>query len=99
MATAHQQDERRGTNVVLTADDDFSHVTVLRIPDIHDPERGFSSFKFIPGTSDHHLLALRTREVEGELESFVTVIDAHTGAVLVPDVKVADDKIEGVEFV
>ena len=93
------QDEKRGTNLLLTADVSFSTITTQRIGGTTDPEKGFSSFKVVPGTAGQHLLAIKSKEVAGSLESFLTVVNAATGDVLLDDIKVADNKLEGVEFV
>ncbi len=34
---------------------------------------GFSSFKFVPGTRDQHIVALKTVEFEGRIQTFITV--------------------------
>lgn len=34
---------------------------------------GFSSFKFVPGTSDEHIVALKTMEFNGDIKTFITV--------------------------
>ena len=36
---------------------------------------GFSSFKFVPGTQDHDIVALKTMELDGVIQTFVTVFD------------------------
>ncbi|EGD77526.1 hypothetical protein PTSG_08624 [Salpingoeca rosetta] len=91
-------DERRGTNLLITADVSFSDIHVSRIGEA-DPERGFSSFKIIPNSGGMHLLAVKSREVEGQLSSYITVLDAHNAQVILKDQKIADNKVEGVEFV
>ena len=42
-------DEKKGTNVMITADDDFRDIKVSKVGNLI-PTHGFSSFKFIPGT-------------------------------------------------
>ena len=46
------QDERRGTNILLSADENFGKLTMTHIGTL-EPLRGFSSFKFVPGTEDN----------------------------------------------
>jgi len=62
------------------------------------PTRGFSSFKFVPGTEDSVLIALKSEEVEGQLATYITVLTTDN-KVLLPETKFADAKFEGIEFV
>lgn len=63
------------------------------------PTHGFSSFKWIPGTGDQLVVALKTLEVEGEpSQSFIMAFDLK-GNVLLPETKIADQKFEGIEFI
>jgi len=60
--------------------------------------RGFSSFKFIPGTRDRVIVALKTEEIQGRTKSFITAFTVD-GKVLMPDLLVsANYKYEGIEF-
>jgi soluble calcium-activated nucleotidase 1 len=45
------QDESRGSNLLISADDSFQRITVTRVGQL-DPVKGYSSFKFVPGTED-----------------------------------------------
>lgn len=60
--------------------------------------RGFSSFKFIPGTNDQVIIALRTEELEGKTATYITAFRTD-GYVLLEDVLVSDMKYEGLEFI
>lgn len=91
-------DERRGTNVLISAAYDFTDIQVVYIGEL-DRTHGFSSFKFVPGTYDQVAVALKTREVEGDISTYVTVFDVDTGVVLMPEQYVASDKFEGIEFI
>ena len=42
-------DEKRGTNLMITASEDFAVIEHQRVGRL-DTTRGFSSFKFVPGT-------------------------------------------------
>jgi len=104
-------DERRGSNKLALVDEDFTNVSVVDIKfDEHDPLRGFSSFAFVPGTKDHHVLAIRSVEEDcvGGIESvckqtsYFSVFDVTTGDVYMHEVEIKLDqmvKFEGVEFV
>jgi len=63
------------------------------------PLRGFSSFAFVPGTGDRHLVALKTVETAELVESYFGVYDIE-GNVLMPEIKLPWEgvKFEGVTF-
>ncbi len=63
------------------------------------PTHGFSSFKWIPGTNDQLLVALKTVECEGEETATYLMVFDMTGKILVEETKIADQKYEGIEFV
>lgn len=62
------------------------------------PTHGFSSFKFIPGTEDEVILALKSEEVPQGSATYVMVFNIK-GEILLPETKIADLKYEGVEFI
>lgn len=65
------------------------------------PLRGFSSFKFLPGSQDTIVVALKSLEEEKlqRQTSYVTVFDLDTGDVLLPEAEVPGGlKFEGLEF-
>jgi len=90
-------DERKGTNLMITADEDFENVKVTKVGDLI-PSHGFSSFKFIPGTKDSVVVALKSEEVEGLIATYVMVFKTD-GTILFPETKIGDVKFEGIEFV
>ncbi|KDR08953.1 soluble calcium-activated nucleotidase 1 [Zootermopsis nevadensis] len=90
-------DETRGCNVMITTDDTFTDIKVLRVGNII-PTHGFSSFKFIPGSSDQVIVALRSEEDKGATATYIIGFDI-TGKILLPETKVADKKYEGFEFI
>ncbi|CAL8142829.1 unnamed protein product [Orchesella dallaii] len=89
-------DEKKGTNIMLLTDEDFTNVEVRHIGDVI-PTHGFSSFKWIPGTGDNLVVALKSEEIDGKTASYIMVFDMN-GNILVPETKVGDHKYEGVEF-
>jgi len=89
-------DEVKGTNIILLADENFENIQVEHVGDVI-PTHGFSSFKWIPGTKDQLVLALKSEEIEGKTATYITVFTTE-GKVLLPEVKVGDHKYEGVEF-
>jgi len=94
-----KEDEHHATNLILTADKDFTDVQVGTLGPLK-PEHGFSSFKFIPDTKDELVVALKSKEVDGQLESYVMVYDVVSGAIIMDEVAIPGHyKYEGVEFV
>jgi len=102
-------DEKMGSNKLVLVDDSFTSAQVVDIKFANvDPLHGFSTFAFVPGTKDRHVLAIRTVEedcVGGEEDrckqrTYFCVFDVVTGNVLMDEVQYNDGvKYEGVEFV
>ena len=69
-------DERRGSNTVILASEDFSEIEVRKITK-KTPTRGFSDFKFLPGSKDNIIVALKSEENEEEKtqNSYITVFN------------------------
>lgn len=93
------EDERMGTNMLISADDSFTDITVKRIGAVV-PTLGYSSFKFIPGSKDHLIVALKSQEDAGNVATFITVFTID-GKILLPDQRVGSEnvKYEGIEFI
>ncbi|RHY03321.1 hypothetical protein DYB25_011156 [Aphanomyces astaci] len=92
-------DEKRGSNLLIVASEDFTHVEVRKVGTI-TPERGFSSFKFVPGTHDSVIVALKSMENDATdaQAAYVTVFTVD-GAVLMPETALPGSfKYEGVAF-
>lgn len=62
------------------------------------PKHGFSSFKFIPGTNDEAIVALKTTEFEGKTATYISAFKTNS-QVLMEDTKIEDLKYEGLEFI
>jgi len=90
-------DERMGTNIMITADESFEDIRVSTIGE-KIPTHGFSSFKFVPGTKDSVIVALKSEEIEGKVATYLMVFNVD-GSVIYPETKIGDRKFEGVEFV
>ncbi|XP_049951373.1 soluble calcium-activated nucleotidase 1 isoform X1 [Schistocerca serialis cubense] len=58
-------DNERGTNMIITADENFDDIKVTFVGEVV-PTHGFSSFKFLPGTDDSIIVALKTMETSKE---------------------------------
>jgi soluble calcium-activated nucleotidase 1 len=92
-----KEDERRGTNIMISADADFDHVEVSKIGPL-TLTRGFSSIVFLPGR-ETIVLALKSEEVEDVVASYITVLNVVTGEVLLEEEYINDIKFEGVEII
>jgi len=102
------KDEKMGGTKLVIVDADFSHAEVVDITGMaKDPLRGFSTFAFVPGTGDKHLMAVRSVEedcVDGtetcKQRSYFLVIETLTGKVISNEPQFPEPlKFEGLEFV
>ena len=92
-----KEDERRGTNMILSCNEDFSKCDRTLVGPLN-LTHGFSSFKFIPGTNEQQIIALKTEEVDGNIASFIMAFDLH-GRILMKEQKIPGSyKFEGIEF-
>ncbi|KAK8752441.1 hypothetical protein OTU49_005656 [Cherax quadricarinatus] len=91
------EDEHRGTDLMLKATEGFEKIEVKHVGTIIDTH-GFSSFKFIPGTKENLIVALKSEEVNGKVASYIMAFNM-AGKVLLPETKIGDYKFEGIEFV
>jgi len=89
-------DERRGCNVLLSADNNMYDVVVVQLNSKNT--RGFSSFKFVPTSNDHVIVALKTEELEGKTATYVTAFTIK-GDIVLEDSYISDLKYEGIEFI
>ncbi|ELK12297.1 soluble calcium-activated nucleotidase 1 [Pteropus alecto] len=90
-------DERKGTNLLLSAARDFRDVSVRRVGQLV-PTHGFSSFKFIPNTDDQIIVALKSEEDGGRVASYITAFTLD-GRLLLPETRIGSVKYEGIEFI
>lgn len=91
-------DERRATNILLVCDESFLNIEVINPFGPASLTHGFSSFKFIPGTGDRYILALKSEENDGKTASYIMVLDLK-GNMIMKEKKIAGNyKYEGVEF-
>lgn len=94
---SERDDERRGTNLLLSATPDFRDISVSRVGDVV-PTHGFSSFKFVPGTDDQVVVALKSEEDSGKVATYIMAFTLD-GRFLLPETKVGSVKYEGIEFI
>jgi soluble calcium-activated nucleotidase 1 len=91
------RDEHQGTNLLITADASFQDIKVTHVGPLL-PTHGFSSFKFLPGSEDEIIVALKSEEDNDRSATYFTVFTIK-GEILLAESKVADKKYEGVEFI
>ncbi len=91
-------DERAGANIKLTANENFTDIRKSTVGELNAPSHGFSSFKFIPGTGDEVIVALKSEELEGKIATYVMAFKLD-GTILYPETKIGGRKYEGIEFV
>ncbi|GFY63504.1 soluble calcium-activated nucleotidase 1 [Trichonephila inaurata madagascariensis] len=92
-----KDDEKKGTNMLLKANEDFTQLSVTNVGPLI-PTHGFSSFKFVPDTSDSVIIALKTEENEGHIATFITVFTIN-GEIWLPEKEIGSYKFEGIEFI
>eukprot|EP01138_Halocafeteria_seosinensis_P006723 gb/GECG01006875.1/.p1 GENE.gb/GECG01006875.1/~~gb/GECG01006875.1/.p1 ORF type:complete len:407 (+),score=57.47 gb/GECG01006875.1/:1-1221(+) len=95
-------DEKKGANTVILANEDFTDLQSFRVGTL-TPERGFSSAKFVPGSRDQVLVALKSEE-NSDLEnagqsSYITVFDLQGNTLLEETQIPGAHKFEGIEFI
>lgn len=91
-------DEHMACNVLISADENFKNVESVKIGELN-PTHGFSSFKFIPGTRDEVIVALKTMELNGKTSTFIMAFTI-SGKILMEEETVPTDyKYEGLEFI
>lgn len=92
-------DELRGCSYLISTDETMLNIRVQPIANSHSA-RGFSAFRFIPGTADSVVVALRTEELDGNTATYVTAFRTGDGQVILQDTPIADGiKYEGIEFI
>lgn len=83
-----EEDEHRGTNLMLVANEDFSNVEVRHVGSVGDGSRGFSAFQFLPGTNDQIAVALKSEERGGRaIASYLCVFRVADGQMLLDEQK------------
>lgn len=103
-----EKNERRGAKIAIIATEDFETITSFEIRGLDDPTgcRGFSTAKFVPGTGDRIIMALRTTEIENSLQSgqgretatFLTAFEIPSGNLVIQEQSFTSKKFEGLVF-
>eukprot|EP00919_Chromeraceae_sp_WS-2016_P036740 GHVR01087245.1.p1 GENE.GHVR01087245.1~~GHVR01087245.1.p1 ORF type:complete len:240 (-),score=45.92 GHVR01087245.1:430-1149(-) len=94
-------DEEKGTNLGIFCSMDYNNCKVKLMGSLTNTRRGFSSFKFIPGTEEQLLLVLKSSEdkITGEQLSYVSIVTIDGVELLTDSTVPSKHKYEGVEFV
>eukprot|EP01063_Lacrimia_lanifica_P015403 TRINITY_DN2217_c0_g1_i1.p1 TRINITY_DN2217_c0_g1~~TRINITY_DN2217_c0_g1_i1.p1 ORF type:complete len:351 (+),score=134.71 TRINITY_DN2217_c0_g1_i1:42-1094(+) len=94
-----EEDERRGSNIILRCNEAITSCEQSTVGTL-TPERGFSTAKFVPGTGDTIMVALKSEEKEAEntQATYITVFDIY-GKTYLEETFVASNKYEGLEFI
>ncbi|XP_043464951.1 soluble calcium-activated nucleotidase 1 [Leptopilina heterotoma] len=90
-------DEIRSCNLLFRADENFSNIRVIQIGTV-TPTKGFSSFKFLPGSNENIIISLKTEEYQNQMATYMMGFTVD-GDIIMPEQKIALEKFEGFEFV
>eukprot|EP01104_Vermistella_antarctica_P006301 TRINITY_DN17013_c0_g1_i1.p1 TRINITY_DN17013_c0_g1~~TRINITY_DN17013_c0_g1_i1.p1 ORF type:complete len:369 (+),score=63.74 TRINITY_DN17013_c0_g1_i1:57-1163(+) len=88
-------DEKKGTNLLLVATEDFSSVSVYRAGK-KDVLYGVTSVKLVP--EGRELMAIRAKECDGVIETWVGVFDRRGNVLMDWELVSEEWKFEGLEF-
>jgi soluble calcium-activated nucleotidase 1 len=88
-------DESRGSNTVISMNEQFSDIRVSHIGE-NKPTHGFASFQFVP-FREHEVVALKTEEHQDTISTYITVFDLD-GRVLMDETYIGPVKFEGIEI-
>ncbi|WKY10182.1 hypothetical protein Q1695_002492 [Nippostrongylus brasiliensis] len=71
-AYVESEDEVSGTNLLITADEKFENIEVVKIRTRYRKRRGFAAFEFVPNTNDSVIVAIKSKEIGNIIESYIT---------------------------
>lgn len=98
-------DERKGANTMITAAPDFSDMKAQTVGRL-TPERGFSTFKFLPGSGDNVIVAIKSAEeaATDRQTAYITVYKRNPAddswKVVMEETEIPGDaKFEGLEVI
>jgi len=89
-------DETACTNRLISCNEKFEDWKVVEVGDV-EPSKGFSSFKFVPGTNDEVVVAIKAMEIGDTQGTWLLVFNVD-GTIIMPATHVADKKFEGIEI-
>eukprot|EP01064_Diplonema_japonicum_P026638 TRINITY_DN3813_c0_g1_i1.p1 TRINITY_DN3813_c0_g1~~TRINITY_DN3813_c0_g1_i1.p1 ORF type:complete len:356 (+),score=111.67 TRINITY_DN3813_c0_g1_i1:31-1098(+) len=94
-----ETDEKKGSNIIVKCNAEITQCESFKVGEV-TPERGFSSAKFVPGTNDEIMVALKSAENEADQtqETYISVF-ALDGTILMEETRIGANKYEGIEFI
>ena len=92
------EDEEHGTNMMITANEQFGNINVIKIGNLDEPTHGFSTFKFVPDSKETVIVSLKSEEYKGKIASYIMVFKSKDGTIILPETFVGSRKYEGLEF-
>ncbi|GJQ14454.1 hypothetical protein GpartN1_g6245.t1 [Galdieria partita] len=95
-----EKNEFRGWNKIVVCDESFSDIRMVNLDMELEEEKGFSSARFVPGSKETLICALRTIEHEEKrvYATYMTIFSVESGSVVLPDILIGNQKYEGIEF-
>ncbi len=91
-------DEYRATNILFSTDEHFKNIEISRVGPF-SPTHGFSSFKFIPGTGDNLMVALKSEENQAKAVASYIMVFNLDGDIVYEETQIGVHKFEGIEFI
>ena len=79
------EDEEHGTNMMITANEQFENINVIKIGKLDEPTHGFSTFKFIPDSKETVIVSLKSEEYKGKIASYIMVFKSKDGTIILPE--------------
>lgn len=90
--------DKKCSNILISVDEAFEKFHITQVGE-SVPSQGFSSFKFLPGSNDSIIIALKTMEVKQSSKTYLSAYSLE-GEILIEDTLISDiDKFEGLEFI
>lgn len=83
--------------MLISADENFRAVETVKLGPFK-PTQGFSSFKFVPGSTDSVIVALMTEEINGKTATYITAFTTSGHTIMKIQQINTDLKYEGLEF-
>ena len=83
---------------MYATDDDFTNINIQHVGKLL-LTHGFSSFKFVPGSQDQLVIAVKSEEDNGKIASYIMAFRLDTLEIVLDEVHIGDHKYEGIEFI
>ncbi|GMT04715.1 hypothetical protein PENTCL1PPCAC_26889, partial [Pristionchus entomophagus] len=94
-----EADEHRGTNKLISCNENFGDWKVVEVGEVGDGARGFSAFQFVPQSNDELIVALKSEEKGGKPVASYLSVFTRDGKIVLGDSKLnGAHKYEGIAF-